>query len=182
MHEASVVATELAHNILRVAKQPWVRITVACVIVVLVLLFIAYRYSPKTSYTSCAFRVSKSTVDRETQGDAHRLDTCVRLEQAPTNSARTLGLSGRKSMDRSQGMLFDFGTSGEYCMWMKDMNFGLDMVWLDEQKEIVYMIEGVTPDTYPKSFCGPESARYVVEVNSGIVKAANLHVGQRLKF
>lgn len=152
------------------------------VVALLCLVLIVYRFSPKSVQADCAFRIADSAVLPVTQGDAFKVTTCVQLEIASTNSARTLGLSGRKDMARDRGMLFDFGQPAEYCMWMKDMHFSLDMIWLNESKEIVYMIEGVTPDTYPKSFCGPASARYVVEVNSGIVKAADLHTGQRLKF
>lgn len=143
---------------------------------------IVYRFSPKTDSADCAFRISKNTQLPAVKGDAFRVDTCVKLEKAVTNSERTLGLSGRESLPADRGMLFDFQTPGEYCMWMKDMRFGLDMMWLNEQKEIIYIIEGVTPETYPKSFCGPAEGLYVVEVNAGIVKAADLRVGQRLRF
>jgi uncharacterized protein len=85
-------------------------------------------------------------------------------------------------MDTDRGMLFDFGAPDQYCMWMKDMKFSLDMIWLNEQKEIVSLVENVSPQTYPKSFCGPKTAWYVVEVNAGIVSAADLRVGQRLNL
>jgi uncharacterized membrane protein (UPF0127 family) len=186
MHEANVVATELARRIRSKVKLwtgTWyIRISLASLALLLLIALVVHRYSPKTDVADCAFRITESAAAPETKGDAFRLDTCIRLEEASTNSQRTLGLSGRASMGQNKGMVFDFGGPAEYCMWMRDMNFDLDMIWLNEQKEIVYMIEGVTPDTYPKSFCGPESARYVVEVNSGIVKAGDLHVGQRLNF
>lgn len=182
MHEVNVVATELARNIKLWASRRRVRIALASGLSLVLVLLIFHRFSPKTAYVDCAFRIPDAALGPETQGDAYRLDNCVQLEVATTNSARTLGLSGRKSMGKDRGMVFDFGVPSEYCMWMKDMNFSLDMLWLNDNKEIVYMIEGVSPDTYPKSFCGADTARYIVEVNSGIIKAADLHVGQRLKF
>lgn len=159
-----------------------VRIALAALALLLLVSFIVIRFSPKDTEVSCAFRIAESAAAPETSGDAFKVDECVTLEETSTNSERTLGLSGRQSMAAGRGMLLDFNQPGEYCMWMKDMHFSLDMMWLNEDKEIVYMIEGVTPDTYPKSFCGPESARYVVEVNSGIVKAGDLRVGQRIRF
>jgi len=182
MHEANVVATELARKIKR-WTSPWhVRLVLALGGLLLLSLLVAYRYSPKNASVECVFRIPASAVSPETKGDAHRVDTCVHLEESSSESERILGLSGRRSMTQNEGMLFDFGRPGEYCMWMKDMYLTLDMLWLDQNQEIVYMIENVTPDTYPKSFCGPKSAQYVVEVNSGIVKAADLHVGQGLRF
>lgn len=182
MHEANVVATELARNIRQKASSRSIRMLLAITLAVLLVVIIFHRFSSRSVYADCAFRIPEVAQGPETQGDTYRLENCVRLEKATTNSTRTLGLSGRRSIDKEEGMLFDFGQSGEYCMWMKDMHFSLDILWLNDQKEIVYIIEDVTPDTYPKSFCGPESASYVVEVNQGIVRAADLHVGQRLKF
>ena len=183
MHEASVVATELARRVHQLIKRPFLRV-LAVIIVVLVLVILTSQVlgSRDTSNLNCAFRISNSTSLPVTKGDTFQIDTCLKLEVASSNSSRTLGLSGRKELARDQGMLFDFGQAGEYCMWMKDMRFSLDMLWLNDNKEIVYMIENVTSDTYPKSFCGPQSARYVIEVNKDIIKAADLHVGQRLMF
>lgn len=182
MHEAGAVVTELAHSLVRIARRPLVRVVSVIVVVMLIALLVAYRYSPKPAVVSCAFRISDSASLPETQGDAFRVNTCVQLEVASTNSARTLGLSGRRELARDRGMLFDFRQPGEYCMWMKDMYIDLDMIWLNEQKEIVHIVEDVAPDTYPKSFCGPNSAQYVVEVSSGAVRAADLRIGQRLKI
>jgi uncharacterized membrane protein (UPF0127 family) len=166
------------------AKRRWADWRIRAIIIglaaLLLALFIVHRFSPKSTQLDCAFQISDNLP--VIKGDAFKVDTCVNLEAATTNSERTLGLSGRKSMPTEQGMLFDFHVSREYCMWMKDMNFALDMMWLNEKKEIVYMIENVTPDTYPKAFCGPKTARYVVEVNTGVVKAGGLRVGQRLRF
>jgi len=131
---------------------------------------------------SCAFRISNSSNLPVTKGDAFEVGTCLSLEVVSSNSSRTLGLAGRKEMARDKGMLFDFKKTGEYCMWMKDMHFSLDILWLNENKEIISMIENVSPDTFPKSFCGPQSARYVIEVNEDIIKAADLHIGQHLKI
>lgn len=131
----------------------------------------------------CAFRITEQdTPPPVTTGDAVRLNTCVVLEVAASNTSRTLGLSHRSSLPWDRGMLFDFERPAEYCMWMKDMRFSLDVVWLNEEHEIVGMRENVSPQTYPDSFCGPKTARYVIEVNAGVVEAGDLRVGQRLRL
>lgn len=178
---ANAVVIELARRLKQGLRSRKVRLALYGLALVLVTALVVYRFSPKQEVLGCAFRISSSGTP-ETKGDSFKVDTCLSLELLSTNSERTLGLSGRRTMDQNKGMLFDFKQPAEYCMWMKDMHFALDMIWLDEQKEIVYMIEGVTPETYPKAFCGPASARYVVEVNQGVVKAGDLHVGQRLRF
>lgn len=181
MHEASDDATAWVHKLDRFAKKRWQVVLVALAFAILLVVIVAYRFSAKDHQYACAFKISSQPLP-ETEGDAFRVDTCVKLEVVSTASERTLGLSGRESMLREQGMLFDFVTTGKYCMWMKDMNFPLDMLWLSADKRIVEIKEDVTPETYPQTFCGPESARYVVEVNSGVSKAGNLQLGQSLRF
>jgi len=166
----------------QIIKRPLARALAIIVLSVLVVLGLLALNSQSTRDLSCAFRISNSSDLPITKGDAFKVGTCLRLEVASSNSSRTLGLSGRKEMAHDHGMLLDFEQTGEYCMWMKDMHFSLDILWLNENKEIIYMIENITPGTYPKSFCGPQSARYVVEVNKDIVKSADLHIGQHLKI
>jgi uncharacterized membrane protein (UPF0127 family) len=131
----------------------------------------------------CAFRVAREGAPAPaTEGDAASINTCVVLEKVTSGSRLQLGLSNRPSLPWDRGMLFDFGATAEYCMWMKDMRFSLDMIWLNEQKEIIATRENVSPKTFPKAFCGPKAARYVVEVNAGIVRAGDLRLGQHLNF
>lgn len=107
---------------------------------------------------------------------------CVRLETVSTPEALSRGLSGHAAIEADHGMLFDFGAEGRPCMWMKDMRFSLDIIWLNDDKEIVEIKRGITPETYPKSFCADEAARYVIEVNAGVADNAGLKVGQTLSL
>lgn len=182
MHEVSVVVTELAHSLGQLLNKTWVKFFCFCVLLLFCAFIMIYRFSPKYVQLDCPFKIPSTNQLPETKGDANNLDKCMELEIASTNSAMTLGLSGRKSMNRNHGMLFDFAKPDEYCMWMKDMNFSLDIIWLDQSKEIVHMIENISPETFDQTFCGPTSARYVIEVNAGIVKAADLHIGQRIQL
>lgn len=133
--------------------------------------------STSRSVSPCAFKIAENPDSLPV-----RLTKCISLETARTNSALILGLSGRESMPRDHGMLFIFDIPGKQCMWMKDMHFSLDMVWLDEKHRIVHIEKDLQPETYPKSFCSPKPAKYVVEVNSGIATQAGLQEGQQLNL
>lgn len=109
-------------------------------------------------------------------------DECILVEVVREREDLTLGLSGRTLLEGGTGLLFDFGVSGRHCMWMKDMNFGLDMVWLDDQKRITAIEESVSPKSFPNSFCGGERDRYVLEVNEGVVSELGFSVGQRVNW
>lgn len=87
---------------------------------------------------------------------------------ADTDNERQRGLSGRANLASDHGMLFVFDQSDRHCMWMKDMKFAIDMVWLDDSGVVVEHARGVGPETYPKIFCNDtRNARYVIELPSG---------------
>lgn len=111
----------------------------------------------------------------------HIENDCIALELADTDEARVQGLSGRESMAMNAGMVFVFDAANEQCMWMKDMNFAIDMIWLNNDKQIVKIAEDVRPETYPETFCAKNS-RYVIELNSGVADKAKLRVGQTLNL
>lgn len=108
--------------------------------------------------------------------------TCVALELVETDAARKQGLSGRASMPEDTGMLFDFKNEAIRCMWMKDVQFGLDMIWLDASQNVVDMKTNIAPETFPERFCGEVSARYVIEVRAGVSQSAGTSVGQDIEL
>lgn len=104
---------------------------------------------------------------------------CLYAETAVTPAELQRGLSGRDNLLHNHGMLFDFRQVAEHCMWMPDMAFAIDIVWLDTDQRIVTIKPDIAPETYPESFCG-ESARYVLEVNSGVVAERGWRIGEQL--
>ncbi|HEX5797198.1 MAG TPA: DUF192 domain-containing protein [Candidatus Saccharimonadales bacterium] len=106
---------------------------------------------------------------------------CLSLERAVTSEERALGLAGRTSMPMTNGMLFVFEKTAEQCIWMKGMQFDLDIIWLSEDRKINKIAENIKPDTYPKTFCA-ENTKYVVELNSGLADKLKLHIGDSLRL
>ena len=107
-------------------------------------------------------------------------ERCFRLDVADTNILRRQGLSGRDSLDPDEGMLFLYNLSGEYGYWMKDMNFAIDIIWLNRNDEIVTILSSVSPDSYPEIFYPEVSARKVIEVSAGIATELDLEIGDML--
>lgn len=105
------------------------------------------------------------------------------VETVGTSEARERGLSGRERLGDNQGMLFTYSNEEIYCLWMKDMKFDLDMIWLDKNKQVVFIQENVKPDSYPKqTFCPDKAAKYALEVNAGSVQKWGLKVGDEATF
>ena len=101
---------------------------------------------------------------------------------ADTGALRAKGLSDTPSLPQKEGMLFVFQDATRSCFWMKDMQYSLDIIWLDANKQIVYMVQNVTPQSFPDSFCTATPARYVLELNAGEVKRSGMRIGQQVSF
>src|SRR3989344_4303524 len=71
---------------------------------------------------------------------------------ADTEEKRIKGLGGLNSIPRDYGMFFIFDTSNFLSIWMKDMLFPIDIIWIDENFTIVHLEKNISPDTYPKIF------------------------------
>lgn len=104
------------------------------------------------------------------------------LEVADTPMLRERGLSYRTSLAPQTGMLFVFDTPGVLKFWMKDMNFPIDIIWLDADKKVVHIEHSLSPQTYPQSF-GPDiPTQYVIELGAGEAQKTGIKVGSRVSI
>lgn len=101
---------------------------------------------------------------------------------AKTDSSREQGLSGTSPLRPDQAMIFVFDKDGKWPMWMKDMDYPLDIIWLDKDKEVVYIVKNASPDSYPDVFTPNAPARYVVEVPAGTVDTKAIRTGSSVVF
>lgn len=106
----------------------------------------------------------------------------VQVTVVDTPEERAQGLSGRNKLGDKEGMLFKFSSPDYYCIWMKDMKFPIDIIWLDESKKAITIKENATPDSFPRSFCPEAPAKYVLEINAGKAKAWKIDNISRASF
>lgn len=107
----------------------------------------------------------------------------IRVELALTDEERKKGLSRRATLgEQIDGMLFVFPAPDTYGIWMKDMNFPIDIIWISEDRKIVHIEKNVDPNTYPKSFYPPKPVKYIIETNIHFSDTFNLSVGQEVEL
>jgi uncharacterized membrane protein (UPF0127 family) len=105
----------------------------------------------------------------------------VRL--ATTDVARKQGLSGVTSLKPNQGLLMVFGSDDFWGIWMKDMKIPLDIIWINNEKEVVYIVTNASPILgTSKTFTPPDLTRYVLEVPAGTVKNTGIKIGDVVSF
>ncbi len=103
-----------------------------------------------------------------------------RAEIADNSGKRAQGLMFRKSLPENQGMLFVFPYKSNHTFWMMNTFLPLDIIFADENKEIVGIIENTTPKSLqPLTIDKP--SKYVLEINSGRVEELGIKKGQKIE-
>ena len=131
------------------SRQNTVKLTLCCVLLILALVFYVFSLRPMRNIP---LQIAGQT---------------LRVQVAETQAQLTQGLSGTDQLLEGHGMLFAFTTSRTWQFWMKDMRYPLDIIWLDEHKQVLYIAQNLAPNTYPKLFGPDKPARYVLEVPAG---------------
>ncbi|QQS61651.1 MAG: DUF192 domain-containing protein [Candidatus Moraniibacteriota bacterium] len=108
--------------------------------------------------------------------------TRIKVDIVKTLEEKRKGLSGRDFLEKNQGMLFIFETEKRPSMWMKDMKFSLDFLWIDKNYRIVDITENASSASYPQQFYPKVDIRYVLEVPAGFVKENNILLNQYISF
>ncbi len=106
----------------------------------------------------------------------------IRVEIADSSEELIKGLSGRPDIGKMNGMLFIFPETAYHSIWMKDMNFPIDIIWISEDLKVINIERGVTPDTYPRSFRPKEPARYALETDIYYADTFGIEPGQLVKL
>lgn len=105
-----------------------------------------------------------------------------RVEIANTEEERKKGLSGRTELKNVDGLLFVFPETAFHSIWMKDMLFPIDIIWIGEDLKIINIEKNVTPDTYPRNFRPDQPARYVIETKIHYSDTFGIRPGQEVKL
>ncbi len=88
------------------------------------------------------------------------------VEIADSFLSRIKGLSFRKTLSRSEGLLFVFSKPGKYKFWMFGMKFPIDIAFISENKKVVDKITLELGDEYTAS----KEFKYALEVKKGLLK------------
>ena len=144
-------------------------------VVLLLLLFLPRNEKLKTA--EVCFRELALSGLEESKG-------CFEVEVVDTPLKRQQGLMFREHLNNDKGMLFVFEQEGDYPFWMKNTLIPLDMIWINQNQEIVFIKENAQPcEQVDCPIIEPgQNAKYVLEINGGVVKDINLTLGDKILF
>ena len=105
-------------------------------------------------------------------------DVAVQAELVTTDEKIAQGLMFRKKpLGDNKGMLFDFHEEGDRAFYMKNTFIPLDMIFINNDKEIVGIVEKAQPLSLETRGVNA-AARYVLEMDGGWTKRHNIEIGQ----
>ncbi|MBP9869161.1 DUF192 domain-containing protein [Patescibacteria group bacterium] len=106
------------------------------------------------------------------------------VEIADTPQKQIRGLSGRPSLAEGQGMLFLFGEEAIHGMWMPNMKFDIDILWILDGKvvEIATLPAPTLKNPVPARYTPQETAKWVLELPAGTAQKQGISVGSEVKL
>lgn len=109
-------------------------------------------------------------------------DEEISVSLADTDEERVKGLSGKQSLPQNQGMLFLFDRPDYYGFWMKDMNFPIDIIFMNNGKVVTIHPKVSPPERSENLYIyKPDSpSNQVLELSSGRAEELGIKVGDTL--
>ncbi|ARS89424.1 DUF192 domain-containing protein [Natrarchaeobaculum aegyptiacum] len=127
---------------------------------------------------------SDDAADVRVLGDDGDLKAEVDVEVADTQQERYTGLSDHESLEPGDGMLFVHDDEDERTYVMREMDFDIDIVFVDADREITSIQHARAPepgeDGENLRYTG--DAQYVLEVPRGYANETEMAVGDTLEI
>ena len=92
---------------------------------------------------------------------------------AKTEEEQMTGLQGVHTLPEDEGILFVFEESGDVGFWMKDTLIPLDIIYINDDDEVISVEQGIPGD---ETILEHSDVKYVLEVN----KDSGIKVGDEL--
>lgn len=110
-----------------------------------------------------------------------------RLFEAKSEVEKNLGLSVFEEIAENEGMIFYFDSPSYYSMYMKNMKFDIDIIFLDKDWKVITIHEKVSVSSYRsdrdfETFKAYSPSKYVIELASGQVAKNKIKVGDTIEL
>jgi len=115
-------------------------------------------------------------------------DSCFEVELAVSFEEKKTGLMFRDSLEAGKGMLFVFDKEDIRSFWMKNTLIPLDIIWIDDKSEVVYISSNAQPCLPAQAdkegncpgISSDKNAKYVLEINGGIAEKIGVKIGDKV--
>ena len=98
-----------------------------------------------------------------------------RVKEARTEEQKKKGLQGVTDLPENEGMLFYFDSPEEVSMWMKGVDIPLDIIFFNEDQEVISVHKGKPND---EKLITVQDTAFVLELN----EKSGIEVGDEFEF
>jgi len=105
----------------------------------------------------------------------------IDIEFADSEYQTQTGLMYRKSMQNDRGMLFLFEKEEPRSFYMKNTEFGLDIIYIDSKRKIVSIQKNAKP-LNKTSLPSEGVCQYVLEINAGLSDSWGIEKGDKVSW
>jgi uncharacterized membrane protein (UPF0127 family) len=113
----------------------------------------------------------------------------LEVQIADTGPLLTQGLMFQEELPFDQGMLLVFEGEERRSIWMPNMQFSLDILWLDNEGNVLHIEKNVPPcktaletASCPSYKGDNKLAKYVLEITAGFVDEYNITENSKLEI
>ncbi|HET7336624.1 MAG TPA: DUF192 domain-containing protein [Candidatus Nitrosotalea sp.] len=111
------------------------------------------------------------------------------VQIAETDAQRVRGLMFQNELPDDQGMIFVFSQEQVVPIWMLNMQFPLDIIWLDADGNVVHIAKNVPPCksaletvTCTVQNADGKKAKYVLEVTGGFTDKFHITESSKMQI
>lgn len=112
----------------------------------------------------------------------------INVEVAKSSAEKERWLMFRhEKMPFNSAMILVFDKPDLYSMWLLNIGYNLDLIWFDENGDVVYMVKDVPPckSTFDMADCtykNTEPAKYVIAATSGFIDKHRVNKDSRMSI
>ena len=108
---------------------------------------------------------------------------CFFVELAKTNIEKSKGLMFKEFLKDNEGMLFIYDSDGEYNFWMQNTLISLDIIWINAEREVIFIKHEALPCGEICNVIEPKTnARFVLEINGRLSETLGINIGDKFDF
>ena len=113
-------------------------------------------------------------------------DNVITVEIADTSAERQRWLTFRQDrLANDTALLLKYEESDLHQVWMLNIEYNLDLIWMDKEGNVVYLIKDAPPcqnvvETVSCTYKTTSRSLYVMASNAGFIDAQGITIGSKM--
>ena len=97
-------------------------------------------------------------------------DGVFQAKVASNDQDRAKWANSMTNLSPSQVLLMAYPNEDKWAVDTNDIKTPIDIIWLNKNKKVVHIVEGVSPESVQKIYASNLDAMYIIEMSAGLVE------------